>query len=117
LSFIGPAVSAQLLDWIDSAVAAQDAIDHARKVVQGRAQSAASRFAGSARTAAGRFMPFGGARQFNEQPPRPDARHASADLDAVPTGVSRADGEPHRSRGGGWNRVGRWRFGRGHQSN
>jgi hypothetical protein len=117
LSFIGPAVSAQLLDWIDGAVAAQDAVDRARKVVQGRAQSAASRFAGHATTAAGRFMPLGGGRQLIDQQPQPDAHHALADLDAVSTGSGRFDAEPHRSGGGAWNRVSRWRFGRGQHTN
>jgi hypothetical protein len=117
LSFIGPAVSAQLLDWIDGAVAAQDAVDRARKLVHGKAQSAASRFAGHAKTAAGRFMPLGGARQPIDQPPPPDAEYLFVDLDDISTASSRSDPEVHRASGGAWNRVSRWRFGRGHQSN
>jgi hypothetical protein len=117
LSFIGPAVSAQLLDWIDGAVAAQDAVDRARKMVQGRAQSAASRFAGHAKTAASRFMPLGGPRQFIDQTPPFDALHVLVDLDDISEPNSRSDGEVHRAGGGMWNRMSRWPFGRGHHTN
>jgi hypothetical protein len=111
LSFIGPEVSAHLLGWIDGAVAAQDAVDRARRAVQARAQSAASRFAGHARMAAGRFMELGGTR--------PDNQHgrATADLDAVSAGIDRFDGTPDRSSGAAWRRVARWRRGRGHPNN
>jgi hypothetical protein len=112
LAFIGREVSAHLLDWIDTAVAAQEAVDHARKVVQAKAQSAASRFAGRAWTAAGRFMPQGGVHQLGDQP-RPDNRHghAFADLGPMSTGINRSadrsDDVIVRRR------VGRWRLGRG----
>jgi hypothetical protein len=59
LAFVGPDVSAHLLNWIDGAVAAQEAVDRARKAVYVRAQSAASRFADRAWMAAGRFIPAG----------------------------------------------------------
>jgi hypothetical protein len=117
LAFVGPQVSAHLLDWIDGAVAAQEAVDRARKAVQVRAQSAASRFAGHAFTAAGRFMPYGGARQLIDERPRPDAQpgQALAEVDATSTETRRPGGAPNRS--GVWSRMGRRRLGRGHQSN
>lgn len=115
LAFIGPEVSVQLLGWIDSAVAAQDAVDRARKAVQVRAQSAASRFAG-AWTAAGRFVPRGSTRQPIDQPTRSDGQHRLADLAAVTTGPSRPDNELGRPGIGAIrNRMGRWLLGRGHQ--
>jgi hypothetical protein len=118
LAFIGPQVSAQLLDWIDGAVAAQEAVDRARKAVQLRAQSAASRFADHAFTAAGRFMPLSGSRHFMDHIPRPYAHGGPAPADPDPTSADGGgpDGTPNRSRSGaGWARVGRWRLGRGHQ--
>jgi hypothetical protein len=120
LAFIGPEVSAQLLDWIDGAVAAQDAVDRARKEAQVRAQSAASRLAGRAFNAAGRFMPLGGARQRMGRPPRPypQPRPTLADLDVTTTGTSRPVSAPNGSGDGtGWSRLGRWRLGRGHPGN
>jgi len=116
LAFIGREVSSHLFDWIDGAVAAQDAVDRARKAVQVRAQSA-GRFAGRAFTAAGRFMPVAGARPPMDRTPRPDAQHWQelVDLDPTSTGTSRPDDAPKRSGGGGvWNRIARWRLGRGH---
>jgi hypothetical protein len=112
LAFIGRDVSAQLLDWIDGAVAAQEAVDRARKAVQVRAQSAASRIADRAFATAGRFMPLGGARQHMVQGPRPDAQdgHALADLDSTP-GSGRPNRAPNQP--AIWSRVGRWRRGRG----
>jgi len=120
LAFIGPEVSAQLLDWIDGAVAAQEAVDRARKVVQAKAQSAAGRFAGRAWNAAGRFMPMTGTRQLINEPPRTDHQyvHSVAVLDVVPSGTGRVENVPAQSGGGAvWSRMGRWRFGRRHHGN
>jgi hypothetical protein len=118
LAFIGRDVSLQLLGWIDGAVAAQDAVDRARKAVQARAQSAASRFAGRALNAAGRVVPLGNARQLMDQAARPDAQHPLADLASPPTGTSRPDDALDQPGGGAIRtRVGRWLLGRGHQSN
>lgn len=117
LAFIGRDVSVQLLGWIDGAVAAQDAVDRARKAVQARAQSAASRFAG-AWTAAGRFVPLGNARQVMDQPARHDAQHPLADLPAISRATGRPDNALARPGGGTTlrTRMGRWLLGRGHQS-
>jgi hypothetical protein len=118
LAFIGRDVSVQLLGWIDGAVAAQDAVDRARKAVQARAQSAASRFAGRARNAAGRFVPPGNARQLMEEPARPDAQHPLADLVSLSNGTSRPEDALDQPGGGAIRtRMGRWLLGRGHQSN
>ncbi|HEY7225030.1 MAG TPA: hypothetical protein VH561_15765 [Micromonosporaceae bacterium] len=116
LAFIGPEIGVQLFDWIDNAVAAQEAVDRARRAVQARAQSAASRFAGRAWTAAGRFVPLGGTRQYVEQAPGPEAAqwHAVAQVDAMSTVLSRTAGVPDRSGNGAvWRRIGPWRHGRG----
>jgi hypothetical protein len=115
LAFIGPEVSGHLLGWIDTAVAAQDAADRARKVVQAKAQSAASRFVGRAWTAASRFTPHNGARYGVDQPPKVDAQQAPALGRLDSTGVSRLR-DPEGSSGAIWRRVGRWRLGRGQPS-
>jgi hypothetical protein len=108
LAFIGREVSAALLDWIDGAVAAQEAVDRARKAVALKAQSAASRLADRAFTTAGRFMPLG-ARQALDPPPRPNAQNGVAATSGRPYGA------PNRS-GGVWSRFGHWPFGRSHES-
>jgi hypothetical protein len=115
LAFIGPEVSSHLIDWIDSAVAAQEAVDRARKAVQARAQSAASRFAGRGWTAAGRFMPLNGGQQFMD----PDAHYGQtlSDVDFASARAGQPDDEPARSGGGIWRRMSRRRTGRGQPTN
>lgn len=108
LAFIGPEVSSHLLGWIDTAVAAQEAVDHARKVVQTKAQSAASRFAGRTWSAtAGRFPPLTGGRQSMEHTARPDNQHGHA------RDFTRPDGMADQSGGNAVRRRSRWLFGRG----
>jgi hypothetical protein len=114
LAFIGAEVSTRLFDWIDGAVAAQEAVDRARRAAQVRAHSAATRFAGHAVTAAGRLMPHGGEWRRMDQPPRPDTQQAMTDLDPTATRTRWPDAAPNR--GPVWSRVRRWRLGRDRQS-
>jgi hypothetical protein len=114
LAFIGPDVSTQLLGWIDSAVAAQDAVDRARKAIRTRAQTAASRFAGHAWAAASRFTPLVGERRPTDQTPRADTDDGQAHLAVTPPDNGQPGGAPDERPGVRARLLtGHRRFGRG----